>query len=148
MTPPPALCLEQCLAHLQAELPPLLDRIEALAQDRGWADLFRSQVMLVIEEWVVNALSYGGRDIGQGWVRVQLFETVEGLEIRMTDNGDAFDPFAAAPEPSLDLDLDQRAVGGLGIYFMRELTDQRTYQRHHDENHVVLFKRWSVSSID
>ncbi|MEN9774554.1 MAG: hypothetical protein RL322_1624 [Pseudomonadota bacterium] len=148
MKPPPALPLEQRLADQQADLPLLLDRLEALAQDRRWTDVFRSQVMLVIEELVVNALTYGGRDTGQAWVKVQLLESVEGLEIRITDNGDAFDPFVEAPEPSLDLDLDSRAVGGLGVHFVREMTDTRTYQRQNDENHVVLFKRWQASSTD
>lgn len=140
------ILLDKRLEGELAQLPALLDGIEAVARGQGWDDRFRAHVLLVIEELVVNAMSYGGCAPGQGWVHVLLTAQPEGLEIRVVDNGQAFDPFAEAPLPDLDLDLDRRAVGGLGVHFVLEMTDRQAYHRTSNENHVVLMKHWSSSA--
>ena len=136
------LLLEHKLECRIEVLPALLDAIEGLAGEHNWTDSFRTNVLLVVEELVVNAISYGGRTAEDGWVTVRLLGTPEGLSLEIADNGVAFDPLASTPEPSLDQDLDSRAVGGLGVFFVRELTDSQHYARINGENRVTLFKHW------
>jgi len=145
MAAAPRPLLETRLPHQVDRLPELLDAIEALAAQFGWSDAFRHQVLLVVEELVVNAMSYGGRTPGDGWVSVCLIGEEDSLVIQIADNGREYDPFASAPEPSLDLDLDSRAIGGLGVHFVREMTDSREYRRIDGENHLRLTKRWAAS---
>ena len=144
MAAAPRLLLESRLPHQVDRLPDLLDAIEALAAQVGWHDGFRHQVLLVVEELVVNAMSYGGCAPGDGWVSVRLLAEEDELVIHIADNGREYDPFASAPEPSLDLDLDSRAIGGLGVHFVREMTDSRDYRRVDGENHLRLTKRWGA----
>ncbi len=138
------LLLELRLPHQVDRLPELLDAIEAVSAQAGWSDGFRTHVLLVVEELVVNAMSYGGCAPGEGWVSVRLLAQEVDLVIEIADNGIAYDPFTSAPEPSLDLDLDSRAIGGLGVHFVREMTDSREYQRVDGENRLRLTKRWSA----
>lgn len=138
------MLLDRKLANRLEELPGLLDAIESLAAERKWTDLFRTHVLLVVEEIVVNVISYGGRGPDDGWVRVVLSDSQDGLQIDICDNGVAFDPFVGAAAPSLDLDLDSREVGGWGVHFVREMTDLHRYERVGEENRVRLFKRWSA----
>ncbi len=56
------------------------------------------------------------------------------------DDGVAFDPLAIAPS-SLDDDIDQRAMGGLGIHLVRELMDEMRYVRVGSRNRLTLIKR-------
>jgi serine/threonine-protein kinase RsbW len=125
-----------------AQLPELLDAIERVAEAHAWDDLFRAQVLLVVEELVVNVISYGSRDPDEGWIQIRLKHLPDGLSIMIADNGQAYDPFNSAPAPSLDLDLDDRPVGGLGVHFVREMTDIQTYIRADEENRVTLLKSW------
>jgi serine/threonine-protein kinase RsbW len=134
--------LDLQIPHRIERLPGLLDAIEGLAAQHEWDAMFCSQILLVVEELVVNAVSYGGRDPDEGWVLVRVAHAPDGLFITIVDNGQPYDPFASAPEPDLDLDLDSRSIGGLGVHFVREMTDIQTYVRSDGKNRVTLLKRW------
>ena len=57
--------------------------------------------------------------------------TAEGqlttLLIRMHYHGRDFDP-SRVPEPDLDSPLEARPMGGLGLYFMRQVMDKVTFE--------------------
>ena len=132
--------LFQCkIANAVAQLPQILDGLEETGTAHDWAPSLQMQIALVVEELVVNAASYGGRDPSEGWIEVRIDPVAGGLEIVIEDNGDPFDPFSASL-PDLELDLDSRAIGGLGVHFVREMTEQQTYQRVGNINRVTLFK--------
>lgn len=147
MTAPTPACLFECRLTQAAELPRLLDGLEQTGLQQGWDPGLQMQLALVIEELVVNACTYGGRPPGQGWVQVRIHaaphaaphSTPLGLHITIEDNGQAFDPFSA-PEPDVTLDLDSRAIGGLGVHFVRELTEHQAYERVGEVNRVSLVK--------
>ena len=50
----------------------------------------------------------------------------EDFIVTIRDRGKPFDP-SSVPSPDLEADLDKRRVGGLGIYFMRKLMDEVSY---------------------
>ena len=136
------MLFESRIAHRIECLPALLDEIQHLADSDRWDALFTAQLLLVVEELVVNAVSYGGREPDEGWVVVRFDRMPDGLCILIADNGQPYDPFESAPEPDLDLDLDSRPVGGLGVHFVREMTDTQTYVRTESGNRITLLKRW------
>lgn len=64
-------------------------------------------------------------------VSVEVEEDV--VRMRITDNGDAFDPFAGAT-PYLGGNLRKRRVGGLGLYLIGKLFPLGRYARSGDRN--------------
>ncbi len=65
----------------------------------------------------------------------------DALTIILRDHGDSFDP-ASVPEPDLTCDLEDRRVGGLGVYLIRQLMDEVSYERPSGAGNVlVLVKR-------
>ena len=82
-------------------------------QQQRWLPSLLHKAMLVVEELVVNVLTYGGQQRNTGMVQIQLQEQADQLCIDIYDNGAAFDPLSLA-EPDVDADLDSRGVGGLG----------------------------------
>jgi anti-sigma regulatory factor (Ser/Thr protein kinase) len=142
MTQSRSILFETRIPHRIERLPALLDEIQQFAESARWDSLFSAQLLLVVEELVVNAVSYGGRDPDEGWVDVRFDRIEDGLSIVITDNGQPYDPFESAPEPDLDLDLDSRPVGGLGVHFVKEMTDTQTYVRTESGNRITLLKRW------
>ena len=56
------------------------------------------------------------------------------------DDGHPFDPLAV-PMPSLHADLEHRAVGGLGIFLLRQLADHVAYERRDGTNRLTLTKQ-------
>lgn len=126
------------------ELPDLQQAIESHAQRQGWSLAFLAQLQLLAEELVTNVMLHGDegtRDTEEaGWVRLDLTQADDLITLVVTDNGTAFDP-TQAPEPDLDAPLELRQRGGLGVYFIRELTDHFSYRREAGCNVVTVQKR-------
>jgi len=101
---------------------------------------------LATEEICANIIQYGyeGREPGL----LSLFFDVEGTRARLTirDDGKYFPP-EQAEIPDIDADWDQRDVGGLGIFFVKELMDNVTYNRTEQNiNQFILEKEVKLST--
>ena len=115
----------------------LIEQMQTLGQQQRWSPSLLHKAVLVVEELVVNALTYGGQQRNTGMVQIQLQEQADQLCIDIYDNGAAFDPLSLA-EPDVDADLDSRGVGGLGVFLVRELSSVCRYERKDGMNHVHL----------
>ena len=77
----------------------------------------------------------GTEDSGAGAVEIRYTVAPGVLEAEIADDGQAFDPLTRA-EPELDLPLEKRPVGGLGIFLVRQMTRTLTYERDAEWNRV------------
>ena len=93
-----------------------------------------------MDELLTNTISYGYDDDEEH--RIDLSLRLEGgtLVVEIADDGRAFDPLQA-PEPDLGASLEERAVGGLGIYLVRKTMDGVAYRREGGRNVVTLTKQ-------
>lgn len=95
-----------------------------------------NRLRLAVEEAVGNIIDYSdateftmSTDISDGQ-----------LSITITDDGKPFNPLAA-PEPDLDIPAENREPGGLGIMYMRKMSDDLTYQRTNHQNILIIKMR-------
>ncbi|MEG2178346.1 MAG: ATP-binding protein, partial [Bacteroidales bacterium] len=58
----------------------------------------------------------------------------------LTDKGAAFDP-TQMPEADISLTLEERPIGGLGIFLVRKIMGEVTYQRIDDKNQLEMRKK-------
>ncbi len=103
-----------------------------------------SNVILVAEELLVNVFSYAYPKGNEGRATVSLDPiTVAGeekLRFRVSDWGKPFNPFEEAATPDLTLDVDNRPVGGLGIYLIKQVSEKQYYTYENGQNHIeILF---------
>src|SRR5262245_53681056 len=93
-------------------------RLGALAERFGAAEGLPDELVmsinLVLDEVVTNVIDYGFDEAGGHEIRVTLAREGDALTIEVDDDARAFDPLAAPP-PDLNLPLEERPVGGLGI---------------------------------
>ena len=96
---------------------------------------------VVVEELLVNTISYGFPDEGSHQIDMEI--GVEGSDVIITldDDGVAFDPLADAPPPDLDSAIEDRKIGGLGVFFVKTMMDEVKYVREAGRNRIVLKKR-------
>jgi len=80
-------------------------------------------VQMAVDEACSNIIehAYGGE--GQGTIVCTCQVSDGALTVILRDQGRPFDP-SGVPEPDLDAELRDRAGGGLGLYFMRQLMDE------------------------
>ena len=96
---------------------------------------------LAIEEIATNLIKYGYAHMLPGPIQVCCAYEHGRLRLVLRDRGRPFDP-REAPPPDLSGDIRSRAVGGLGIFLVRQLADELLY--HHDAasgwNELVVLK--------
>jgi serine/threonine-protein kinase RsbW len=79
-----------------------------------------------VDEAATNIIVHGYQD-GSGEIDV-IFQYQPGkILIVLRDQAPRFDP-THVPEPDIHLPLEQRPVGGLGVYLIRKCVDEFTYQ--------------------
>ena len=135
----PALTLT--LKNDLSELARIAEEIEAHGESRGWPAKWIMNLNISLDELITNIVSYGYRDSGEHEIRVTLTERSGSLVVVLEDDGMAFDPFTTVPEPDLDADVEERRIGGLGVYFVKTLMDEATYERLDDRNRITLIQR-------
>lgn len=92
---------------------------------------------LVAEEIVTNIARCAWPEGVDAQFHVELAAdaVAAGLHVVLTtiDDGVAFDP-TARTAPDIDAELDDRAIGGLGMFLVLEMTDAQHYERRNGEN--------------
>lgn len=99
------------------------------------------QVLLATEEALVNIISYAYPEEAPGDLTVTCKPAPEkGLMICFQDRGKAFN-MLDKEAPDLTASLEDRAVGGLGIFFIRQMIDELDYERTDGKNILTFTAR-------
>lgn len=132
------------LAVDMSELDRLTAAVESFCEDNDVPPDAAMQLTLVLEELFTNIVSHGygaGAPKGQP-IRVDLAADTSKVHVGVSDNGVAFDPLQVAP-PDLDLDVEDRPIGGLGVHFMRTMMADLHYARDNERNILNFSKIWA-----
>ena len=84
------------------------------------------KVLLAVDEACTNIILYAYPE-RKGYIRLACCLNHNDFVISIRDKGKPFNP-CSVPPPELDVNLDDRRVGGLGIYFMRKFMDEISYR--------------------
>jgi len=124
------------------ELARLTAFLEETALDWGFSNDLLFHLNLVAEEVVSNIILYGfENNRSEEKIRIELEFSQGELKICVTDHGIEFNPMKVPPPDDLDKPLSERNIGGLGVYFVRQLMDQVEYHRENDCNILILIKK-------
>ena len=123
------------------ELPGLDKAAEDYGSDNAWSEDMLFKVKLVLEELVINIMNYGYEDNENQEIAISMETRDNTFVMTIEDEGRPFNPFEDAPEPDLDASLEERRIGGLGVYLVETLMDEVEYKRKDDKNWVKIVKR-------
>ena len=119
-----------------------LDEIARVIEKFGTAHALNqdllSRLNLVLDELVTNSVSYALPALSAPELRLRLFIDQGSIVAQLEDNGEAYNPFEEAPEPDTSLGIEERPIGGLGVFFVKKLTDSSTYERIDGRNRITL----------
>ncbi len=122
------------------ELAAIIDAVEDLGRRERWPDALLFRVNLALEELGLNIMDYG-YDGGPCDIDIVLTSDDDAVTIEIIDGGPPFDPLHDAPTPDLDASVEDRRIGGLGVYLVLTLMDDLRYRREHGKNHLTLVTR-------
>ena len=125
-----------------AALPVIADFLaETLA---GCGDDLIFAVQLAVDEACSNTILYGYPAGEAGTITLTCSVDADAVLVTITDDGIPFDPLTAPP-PRLDVPAEERPIGGLGIHFIRTVTDSVAYAWKDGKNVLSMEKKRPAS---
>lgn len=100
---------------------------------------------LAVDEAACNIVCHGyeGR---RGTIQVEVKRDGDKLIVRLCDEAPLFDP-TRYPPPDVTLPLEQRPLGGLGIFLIRQAVDEMLYRTTPEGgNELTLIKRLTAGA--
>lgn len=113
----------------------------------GAGDKSIAEVQLAVDEACSNIIlyAYSGR---KGIVKLVVELAGDDLIVTIRDTGKPFDP-TSVPPPDLEADLNERKIGGLGMYFMKTVMDEVSYSFDaEDGNKLTMRKHLTAKNSD
>ena len=128
-------------------IPGQFDRLEQISKfieqsgvEAGLDDTAICRCQLAVDEACTNIIEHAYEGEGRGSIDICCEPEAGELTIIIEDHGKRFDP-ASVPTPQLNTNLEDMQVGGLGLYFMRQVMDAVEFSSEEGANKLVLVKR-------
>ena len=128
------------LANDISEISRLYEFIEELGNDFSLSPDIVFNLNLVLEEALVNIINYAYPKEEHESIYLSARMHEGSIILVLTDTGKEFDP-TAAPEADVTLSADDRQIGGLGIFLIRQIMNEVKYERIEGKNVLTLEKK-------
>lgn len=96
-------------------------------------------LQLAVDEACTNIITHGYAGMDPGSIILDLDMTPEKLTIFLTDFGHSFEP-DSTPTPNVQAPIEEREMGGFGLFFIQQSVDQMDYRVTEDGNTMILTK--------
>ncbi|SPN73789.1 Serine-protein kinase rsbW,serine-protein kinase RsbW,anti-sigma B factor [Chlamydia serpentis] len=122
-----------------SELHSMLDLIKRAGKQSKFPQEKLLKLELACEELLVNIISYAYQgENSPGIIKIACKARQDDLEVVIKDHGPSFNPLTVRVNIQEDLPLEQRKLGGLGIFLAKSSVDEFLYTRENDCNIVHL----------
>lgn len=99
------------------------------------------QIDVAVEELFVNIANYAyAPEIGNATIRMIFSDDPSEVTIVFIDSGVPYDPLKKE-DPDITLSVDERAIGGLGIFMVKKSMDDMHYEYKDGQNILSIVKK-------
>jgi len=116
----------------------IADFITSSTRELGLSEKGVFQFQLAVDEVASNIILHGYTH-QTGPIHLTIWKENDKIIIQIQDRGEPFNPLEA-DEPDLQAPLEERSPGGLGIHFLKNVTDSVHYQFKDGKNILTLIK--------
>ena len=128
------------LANELSEISRLTDFIEDIGNEFNLTPDVVFNLTLVLEEAVVNVINYAYPKEDHESIYLSAKMKDGSIIFVLSDSGKEFDP-TMAPEADVTLSAEDRQIGGLGIFLIRQIMNEVKYERIDGKNVLTLEKK-------
>ena len=101
-----------------------------------------NKIKLAVEEAVTNIIDYAYQNGTEGNISVTIEADESRIRFILTDSGAEFDPTGVS-KADTTLTVEERPIGGLGVFLVRNLMDSINYERVDGKNVLRMEKRYA-----
>lgn len=127
------------LKNNEKELIRLVEFVEAFADECNLDPQTTMNINLALEEAIVNVMKYAFFDNLDHDIILRMHHHENTILMEVEDDGDPFNPLEQ-DEPDRNLSIEERPVGGLGIFLIKTLMTEVKYKRCEGKNILQLKK--------
>ena len=123
------------------KLDTLLDFITDIMQKLNINEMLQSKISVAVEEIFVNIAHYAypSKD---GDVIISVNNQNDRIMIELRDTGVPYNPLEKE-DPDITLSAEERSIGGLGIFMVKKIMDDVTYEYNNGQNILTLIKNYT-----
>lgn len=109
-------------------------------EEQGCSMKVMMQIEIAVEEIYVNIVHYAyNPEVGKATIRCEVTDNPMQVIIQFLDSGMPFDPLAKA-DPDITLSAEERGIGGLGIFMVKQSMDEVNYEYVEGKNVLTIRK--------
>lgn len=124
----------------RTEIRSLRNSFDVFASENLLAGSVRRDVQLALDELVTNLIDYGYSDTEEHTIEVELNIDENRLTIQIEDDAEAYN-ILERDDPDISKSIEDKPIGGLGIYLVKQLMSDVKYERTNGKNRVTLIKK-------
>ena len=127
------------IRNMISEMPKIISYFESFAHENDMPAASIRKFNIVLDELLNNIISYAFNDDDEHHILVKFQLKYLRLIITIEDDGIPFNPFRAEP-PDIELSINERNLGGLGVHIVKNMVDEYHYIRQSKKNIINLIK--------
>lgn len=117
----------------------VLDTVESLIEGLCNSEI-KNEILISVDELFINVAHYAYEgEEGEVSIVMELLEEKKRLRIIISDQGIPFNPLEKE-DPDIDLSLEERKIGGLGIFMVKDYMDHLEYKFENKSNMLIMEK--------
>jgi len=97
------------------------------------------ELKLAVDEACTNIITHGYKGMDPGSIILSFRITPDRILVQITDFGHVFEP-EASPKPDIEAALEDRELGGMGLYLIYQTMDNIDYQNSIEGNTLTFTK--------
>lgn len=114
--------------------------VDAHLEELNCPPKIQMQIELAVEEIFINISSYAyNPEIGPATIKATVEENPLAVSLTFIDNGMPYDPLAKE-DPDTTLGAEERRIGGLGIFLVKQTMDNVSYEYKNGSNILTIKK--------
>lgn len=112
------------------------DYVREVMESNGVSMKLTNKMSIAFDEFYSNIVHYSGAT----WAAVRCTVEDGAVTVELTDNGAPFDP-TRSEDPDVSAPLEERGIGGLGIFMAKKLMNEIVYSYQDGTNRLRLVIR-------
>jgi anti-sigma regulatory factor (Ser/Thr protein kinase) len=119
------------------EIGKMCDQINEFCSANDISEEKYHDIILILDEVATNVISYAYPEGSEYDFTLDINKDGDRIAIKLIDNGIPFDPLRKE-DPDVDSSIEEREIGGLGIFIVKQLAEVVEYSRIDDKNQLNI----------
>lgn len=129
--------MKLCLKNDSSSLDIIFEAIVNFCSENSLSEDIKHNLNIIVDEIVSNVINYSNSAMHNDKFYVSFQMIKDDVEIEIIDFGEKFNPLLRET-PDTESSLEDRCIGGLGIFLVKQFSKDLRYQRIEDKNILTI----------